>query len=287
MANSYKIICSSGSTINKSNLNINLKNNNLFVGTVFNKFHINDEYLTILDFNLNSISLNEIDSAFLNIYIKSLKSIYNNPVTLCIYENLKPYLEYTLNPKSISLIKSHTNTSIEISSYDINKYVKIDITPILISLISSKKSSSITIKLSNLTSSTIINFESFSSKNAPFIEIINSNNSNIEVEFNTFKNTINNKICELSETITQFNNVINTTITNNTIENEKLIDNKLYQITKNIDTLSKKINTIEANLSDKANDINEINNNILMILSKIDTLNKQLNLISITPIDLN
>lgn len=287
MANSYKIICSSGSTINKSNLNINLKNNNLFTGTVFNKFHINDEYLTILDFNLNSISLNEIDSAFLNIYIKSLKSIYNNPVTLCIYENLKPYLEYTLNPKSISLIKSHTNTSIEISSYDINKYVKIDITPILISLISSKKSSSITIKLSNLTSSTIINFESFSSKNAPFIEIINSNNSNIEVEFNTFKNIINNKICELSETITQFNNVINDTITNNNIENKKLIDNKLYEITKNIDTLSQKINTIETNLSDKANDITEINNNILMILSQINTLNKQLNRISITPIDLN
>lgn len=287
MKNYHKIICSSGSTINKSNLNITLRNNSLFVGTVFNKLHTNDEYLTILDFNLNSINLNEFDSAFLNIYIKSSKFIYNNPVTLCIYENVKPYTEYTLNHKFIPIIKSHPNTNIEINSCDINKYVKIDVTPILISLISNKKSSSITLKLLNLTSSAIINFDSFSSKNSPFIEIIDSNKFNIEDEFNSFKNLINNKISEFSQAITQFNNIINTSLINNTIQNEKLIDNKLLEITKSIDTLSQNINTIEFNFTNKINDITEINNNILMILSQIDTLNKQLELISITPIDLN
>lgn len=287
MENSLKILCSTGSTINKSNLNVNFKNISLFAGAVFNKFHINDEYLTLLDFNLDYINLNDIDSVFLNIYIKSFKFIYNFPVTLCIYENLKPYLEYTINPKSISLIKSHTNTRIDITSHDINKYVKIDITPIVISLISNKKSSSITIKLLNLNSSTLINFDSFSSKNPPFIEVVNLNNSDIEFELNTFKNLINNKIFELSETITQFNSIINNTITNNNIENEKFLDSKLSEITKNIDTLSQKINIIETDLSIKANDITEINNNILMILSQINNLNKQLNLISLTPINLN
>ena len=55
---SNKIICSSGTTINKTNLKTNSKNNNLFVGIIYNKVNFKNEYLTILNFDLFNIESN-------------------------------------------------------------------------------------------------------------------------------------------------------------------------------------------------------------------------------------
>lgn len=283
MKSSNKIICSSGATINKTNLKINSKNNSLFVGIIYNNFNTKNEYLTILNFDLCNINLNSFDSAFLNLYIKDSKFINNKSMLLSICENLTPYNDLVINPQFISKTKSDYNINIKINSYDINKYIRIDITPILISILSNKTKSSLIIKPLDSILNTIINFDSFYSNNPPFIELINLDKTNIDIQFNNFKNSINNKISKL-------NNIVDSNTTNlNNLKNEfsqtlNKFNTDINKSLQNTDAIILELNTITTKLS---NDICLINENISMILKQIDSLNKELNQISITPIDLN
>lgn len=283
MKNSNKIICSAGTTINKSNLKINLKNNNLFVGIIYNNFNTKNEYLTILNFDLCNINLNSFDSAFLNLYIKDSKFINNKPILVSICENLTSYDDLLINPQFISKTRSTSNTNIKINSYDINKYIKIDITPILISILSNNRKSSLIVKSLNSTLNTIINFDSLYSDNPPFIELINLNETNIDLEFTNFKNSINNKISKLTN-IVDLNTVNLNTIKNEFSQTINKVNTDINKSLQNTDDIISEINTITANLS---NDISLINESISMILEQIDILNKELDQISITPIDLN
>lgn len=283
MKNSNKIICSAGTTINKSNLKTNLKNNNLFVGIIYNNFNTKNEYLTILNFDLCNINLNSFDSAFLNLYIKDSKFINNKPMLVSICENLTSYNDLLINPQFISKTKSTSNTNIKINSYDINKYIKIDITPILISILSNNRKSSLIVKSLNSTLNTIINFDSLYSDNPPFIELINLNETNIDLEFTNFKNSINNKISKLTN-IVDLNTVNLNTIKNEFSQTINKVNTDINKSLQNTDDIISEINTITSNLS---NDISLINESISMILEQIDILNKELDQISITPIDLN
>ena len=283
MKNSNKIICSAGTTINKSNLKTNLKNNNLFVGIIYNNFNTKNEYLTILNFDLCNINLNSFDSAFLNLYIKDSKFINNKPILVSICENLTSYDDLLINPQFISKTRSTSNTNIKINSYDINKYIKIDITPILISILSNNRKSSLIVKSLNSTLNTIINFDSLYSDNPPFIEVINLNETNIDLEFTNFKNSINNKISKLTN-IVDLNTVNLNTIKNEFSQTINKVNTDINKSLQNTDDIISEINTITSNLS---NDISLINESISMILEQIDILNKELDQISITPIDLN
>lgn len=283
MKNSNKIICSAGTTINKSNLKTNLKNNNLFVGITYNNFNTKNEYLTILNFDLCNINLNSFDSAFLNLYIKDSKFINNKPILVSICENLTSYDDLLINPQFISKTRSTSNTNIKINSYDINKYIKIDITPILISILSNNRKSSLIVKSLNSTLNTIINFDSLYSDNPPFIELINLNETNIDLEFTNFKNSINNKISKLTN-IVDLNTVNLNTIKNEFSQTINKVNTDINKSLQNTDDIISEINTITSNLS---NDISLINESISMILEQIDILNKELDQISITPIDLN
>ena len=283
MKNSNKIICSAGTTINKSNLKTNLKNNNLFVGIIYNNFNTKNEYLTILNFDLCNINLNSFDSAFLNLYIKDSKFINNKPILVSICENLTSYDDLLINPQFISKTRSTSNTNIKINSYDINKYIKIDITPILISILSNNRKSSLIVKSLNSTLNTIINFDSLYSDNPPFIELINLNETNIDLEFTNFKNSINNKISKLTN-IVDLNTVNLNTIKNEFSQTINKVNTDINKSLQNTDDIISEINTITSNLS---NDISLINESISMILKQIDILNKELDQISITPIDLN
>ena len=282
MKNSNKIICSSGTTINTTNLKSNLKNNGLFVGILYNNFSNKNEYLTILNFDLYTIDLNSFDSAFLNLYIRDSKFINNKPMLISICENPTSYNDLLINPQLISK-KSDSNINIKINSYDINKYIKIDITPILISILSNNRKSSLIVKSLNSTLNTIINFDSFSSDNPPFIDLINLNESNIDHEFVNFENSINNKISKLT-------NIVNLNTTNlDNIKNEfsqtiNKINININKSQQNTDSIISDINSITSKLS---NDICSINKSISMILEQIDNINKELDKISITPIDLN
>lgn len=283
MKNSNKIICSAGTTINKYNLKTNLKNNNLFVGIIYNNFNTKNEYLTILNFDLCNINLNSFDSAFLNLYIKDSKFINNKPILVSICENLTSYDDLLINPQFISKTRSTSNTNIKINSYDINKYIKIDITPILISILSNNRKSSLIVKSLNSTLNTIINFDSLYSDNPPFIELINLNETNIDLEFTNFKNSINNKISKLTN-IVDLNTVNLNTIKNEFSQTINKVNTDINKSLQNTDDIISEINTITSNLS---NDISLINESISMILEQIDILNKELDQISITPIDLN
>ncbi|WP_166484619.1 DNRLRE domain-containing protein [Clostridium cuniculi] len=283
MKNSNKIICSAGTTINKYNLKTNLKNNNLFVGITYNNFNTKNEYLTILNFDLCNINLNSFDSAFLNLYIKDSKFINNKPMLVSICENLTSYNDLLINPQFISKTKSTSNTNIKINSYDINKYIKIDITPILISILSNNRKSSLIVKSLNSTLNTIINFDSFYSDNPPFIELINLNETNIDLEFSNFKNSINNKISKLTN-IVDLNTVNLNNIKNEFSQTINKVNTDINKSLQNTDDIISEINTITSKLS---NDISLINESISMILEQIDILNKELDQISITPIDLN
>ena len=283
MKNSNKIICSAGTTINKSNLKINLKNNNLFVGIIYNNFNTKNEYLTILNFDLCNINLNSFDSAFLNLYIKDSKFINNKPMLVSICENLTSYNDLLIKPQFISKTKSTLNTNIKINSYDINKYIKIDITPILISILSNNRKSSLIVKSLNSTLNTIINFDSLYSDNPPFIELINLNETNIDLEFSNFKNSINTKISKLTN-IVDLNTVNLNNIKNEFSQTINKVNTDINKSLQNTDDIISEINTITSKLS---NDISLINESISMILEQIDILNKELDQISITPIDLN
>lgn len=283
MKNSNKIICSAGTTINKYNLKTNLKNNNLFVGITYNNFNTKNEYLTILNFDLCNINLNSFDSAFLNLYIKDSKFINNKPILVSICENLTSYDDLLINPQFISKTRSTSNTNIKINSYDINKYIKIDITPILISILSNNRKSSLIVKSLNSTLNTIINFDSLYSDNPPFIELINLNETNIDLEFTNFKNSINNKISKLTN-IVDLNTVNLNTIKNEFSQTINKVNTDINKSLQNTDDIISEINTITSNLS---KDISLINESISMILEQIDILNKELDQISITPIDLN
>lgn len=278
MKSSNKIISSSGSTINTTNLKTNFKNNSLFVGILYNNFNTKNEYLTILNFDLSTINLNSFDSAFLNLYIRDSKFINNKPMLISICENPTSYNDLLINPQLIST-KSDSNINIKINSYDINKYIKIDITPILISILSNKTKSTLIIKSLNSTLNTIINFDSFSSDNPPFIDLINLNESNINSEFVNFENSINNKISKLT-------NIVNLNTSNlDNIKNELSQNiNNINSSLQNTDSIISDINAITSKLS---NDICSINKSISMILEQIDHINKELDKISITPIDLN
>ena len=283
MKNSNKIICSAGTTINKYNLKTNLKNNNLFVGITYNNFNAKNEYLTILNFDLCNINLNSFDSAFLNLYIKDSKFINNKPMLVSICENLTSYNDLLIKPQFISKTKSTLNTNIKINSYDINKYIKIDITPILISILSNNRKSSLIVKSLNSTLNTIINFDSFYSDNPPFIELINLNETNIDLEFSNFKNSINTKISKLTN-IVDLNAVNLNNIKNEFSQTINKVNTDINKSLQNTDDIISEINTITSKLS---NDISLINESISMILEQIDILNKELDQISITPIDLN
>lgn len=283
MKNSNKIICSAGTTINKYNLKTNLKNNNLFVGITYNNFNTKNEYLTILNFDLCNINLNSFDSAFLNLYIKDSKFINNKPMLVSICENLTSYNDLIINPQFISKTRSTSNTNIKINSYDINKYIKIDITPILISILSNNRKSSLIVKSLNSTLNTIINFDSFYSDNPPFIELINLNETNIDLEFSNFKNSINTKISKLTN-IVDLNTVNLNNIKNEFSQTINKVNTDINKSLRNTDDIISEINTITSKLS---KDISLINESISMILKQIDILNKELDQISITPIDLN
>ena len=283
MKNSNKIICSAGTTINKYNLKTNLKNNNLFVGITYNNFNTKNEYLTILNFDLCNINLNSFDSAFLNLYIKDSKFINNKPMLVSICENLTSYNDLIINPQFITKTRSTSNTNIKINSYDINKYIKIDITPILISILSNNRKSSLIVKSLNSTLNTIINFDSFYSDNPPFIELINLNETNIDLEFSNFKNSINTKISKLTN-IVDLNTVNLNNIKNEFSQTINKVNTDINKSLRNTDDIISEINTITSKLS---KDISLINESISMILKQIDILNKELDQISITPIDLN
>ena len=246
MKNSNKIICSAGTTINKSNLKINLKNNNLFVGIIYNNFNTKNEYLTILNFDLCNINLNSFDSAFLNLYIKDSKFINNKPILVSICENLTSYDDLLINPQFISKTRSTSNTNIKINSYDINKYIKIDITPILISILSNNRKSSLIVKSLNSTLNTIINFDSLYSDNPPFIELINLNETNIDLEFTNFKNSINNKISKLTN-IVDLNTVNLNTIKNEFSQTINKVNTDINKSLQNTDDIISEINTITSN----------------------------------------
>ena len=280
---SNKIICSSGTTINKTNLKTNFKNNSLFVGITYNKFNTKNEYLTILNFDLCNINLNSFDSAFLNLYIKDSKFIHNKPMLVSVCENITSYDDLLITPQLISKTNSYSNPNIKINSYDINKYIKIDITPILISILSNNRKSSLIVKSLNSTLNTIINFDSLYSDNPPFIELINLNETNIDLEFTNFKNSINNKISKLTN-IVDLNTVNLNTIKNEFSQTINKVNTDINKSLQNTDDIISEINTITSNLS---NDISLINESISMILEQIDILNKELDQISITPIDLN
>ena len=283
MKNSNKIICSAGTTINKYNLKTNLKNNNLFVGITYNNFNTKNEYLTILNFDLCNINLNSFDSAFLNLYIKDSKFIHNKPMLVSVCENITSYDDLLITPQLISKTNSYSNPNIKINSYDINKYIKIDITPILISILSNNRKSSLIVKSLNSTLNTIINFDSLYSDNPPFIELINLNETNIDLEFTNFKNSINNKISKLTN-IVDLNTVNLNTIKNEFSQTINKVNTDINKSLQNTDDIISEINTITSNLS---NDISLINESISMILEQIDILNKELDQISITPIDLD
>lgn len=283
MKSSNKIICSSGTTINKTNLKINFKNNSLFVGIIYNNVNTKNEYLTILDFDLCNINLNSFDSAFLNLYIRDSKFINNNSMLLSICENLTSYNDLVINPQFISKTKSASNINIKINSYDINKYIKVDITPILISILSNKTKSSLIIKALDSTLNTIINFDSLFSNNPPFIELINLNEINIDSEFTNFKNSINNRISKLTNIVDLNTNNLNN-VKNEFSQKLNKVNTDINKSLQNTDAIISEINTITSKFS---NDICVINESISMILEQIDNLNKELNQISITPIDLN
>lgn len=280
---SNKIICSSGITINKYNLKANFKNSSLFVGITYNKFNTKNEYFTILNFDLCNINLNSFDSAFLNLYIKESKFIHNKPMILSVCENLTPYDDLVITPQLISKTRSYSNTNIKINSYDINKYIKIDITPILISILSNETKSSLIIKSLDSTLNTIINFDSFYSNNPPFIELINLNEKNIDHEFSNFKNSINNKISKLTD-IVDLNTANLDNIKNEFSQTLNKVNTDIDKSLQNNDAIISEINNIKSKLS---NDIYAINKSISMILEQINNLNKELEQISITPIDLN
>ena len=279
MKGSNKIICSSGTTINKNNLKINLKNNSLFVGIIYNNVNTKNEYLTILNFDLCNINLNSFDSAILNLYIKDLKFINNKPMLVSICENLISYNDLVINPQFISKTNLDSNINIKINYYDINKYIKVDITPILISILSNKTKSSLIIKPLDSTLNTIINFDSPFSNNPPFIELINSNETNIDLEFINFKNSINNKISKLTNIVD-----LNTNDLNNIKNKFSQANTDINKSLQNTDAIISELNTTTSKLY---SDICAINENISMILKQIDNLNKELDQISITPIDLN
>lgn len=283
MKSSNKIICSSGTTINKTNLKTNFKNNSLFVGIMYNNFNTKNEYLTILNFDLCNINLNSFDSAFLNLYIKDSKFINNKPMLVSICENPTSYNDLVINPQFISKTKSDSNTNIKINSYDINKYIKIDITSILISILSNKTKSSLIIKSLNSTLNSIINFDSFYSDNPPFIELINLSEPNIDLEFDKFKNSTNNKISKLTN-IVDLNTANLDNIKNEFSQTLNKVNTDINKSLQNTNDIISEINTITSKLS---NDISVINESISMILTQIDILNKELDQISITPIDLN
>lgn len=283
MKSSNKIICSSGTTINKTNLKTNSKNNSLFVGIIHNKVNFKNEYLTILNFDLFNINLNSFDSAFLNLYIKDSKFINNKSMLLSICENLTPYNDLLLNPHFISKTKSDSNTNIKINSYDINKYIKVDITPILISILSNKTKSSLIIKPLDSILNTLINFDSFDSNNPPFIELIDLNETNIDLNLTNFKNSINNKISKLTN-IVDSNTANIDNVKNEFSQTLNKFNNNFNNSLQNSDAIISELNTLTSKLS---NDICIINQNISMILEQINSLNKELNQISITPIDLN
>lgn len=283
MKSSNKIICSAGTTINKANLKTSFKNNSLFVGIMYNNFNTKNEYLTILNFDLCNINLNSFDSAFLNLYIKDSKFINNKSMLVSICENPTSYNDLLINPQFISKTKSDYNTNIEINSYDINKYIKIDITPILISILSNKTKSSLIIKSLNSTLNSIINFDSFYSDNPPFIELINLSEPNIDSEFDNFKNSITNKISKLTN-IVDLNTANLDNIKNEFSQTLNKVNTDINKSLKNTNDIISEINTITSKLS---NDISVINESISIILTQIDILNKELDQISITPMDLN
>ena len=196
---------------------------------------------------------------------------------------LTSYDDLLINPQFISKTRSTSNTNIKINSYDINKYIKIDITPILISILSNNRKSSLIVKSLNSTLNTIINFDSLYSDNPPFIELINLNETNIDLEFTNFKNSINNKISKLTN-IVDLNTVNLNTIKNEFSQTINKVNTDINKSLQNTDDIISEINTITSNLS---NDISLINESISMILEQIDILNKELDQISITPIDLN
>lgn len=283
MKSSNKIICSSGTTINKTNLKTNSKNNGLFVGIIHNKVNFKNEYLTILNFDLFNINLNSFDSAFLNLYIKDLKFINNKSTLISLCENLTPYNDLLINPQFISRTKSDSTTNIKINSYDINKYIKVDITPMLISILSNETKSSLIIKPLESTLNTLINFDSFDSNNPPFIELIDLKETNIDLNLINFKNSINNKISKLTN-IVDLNTANVSNVKNEFSQTLNKFNTEINKSLQNSDAIISELNSLTSKLS---NDICTINESISMILEQIDSLNKELSQISITPIDLN
>lgn len=285
MVSSIRINCSASTYVDKTNSNNNFHEGERLLAGINYKNDTNfNIYKTLLKFDTSKLNNHSIKSAFLHLFVEKIKLTPNHSSdNLIISKNISYSNPSTVNWINYPLIVPSNKYTLKITSKDIGKYIKINITDLVEAWVNNNENYGLTIEPIDLNYTYIVQFASKNSLKPPYLSLTaichcqdNEYDSSMLYCFSSSKKdndgltskkmydniinllniqdekltnlekSINNKIDSILDTITDTNNSIlnlNNILINTTSE-EKIIET-ISQLTDTISSLNTKIDDLQ------------------------------------------
>ena len=236
------------------------RSNYLLCGTFYVNQYTYDIYKTLLKFSIPNIDTGKIEKISLFIFISNSR-LYNSSSNISISTSTTAFDTYTVTWNTAPHAELSNSITKAVTYNDINKYIEIDITSIVKN---TEGTTGLILESSDINYPSILQFTASNSYNSPYILITLSTptveNSNIKAQATTNSNNtpINNE-----------NNIETTNSGSNLVDLEKRIDNVEATLTNINDT----INTVNTNYDMNKDRISKLETTTANINEIINTLN--------------
>lgn len=285
MVSSIRINCSDSTYVDKTNSNNNFhEGERLLSGINYKNGSSFNIYKTLLKFDTSKLNNHSIKSAFLHLFVEKIKLTPNHSSdNIIISKNISYSTPSTVNWINYPLTIPSNRYTLKITSKNIGKYIKINITDLVESwVVNNNENYGLTIEPIDLNYTSIVQFASNNSLKPPYLSLTaichcqdneydssilycfsSSKKDNNELttkkmydniinllnlqdeKLNNLEKSINNKIDSILDTIADTNNSI-LDLNNmliNTTAEEKLIET-ISQLTDTISSLNNKIDDL-------------------------------------------
>lgn len=162
----------------------------IFIGNAYNRTSSrNNLYVSLLKFNLPVLDASRIKNASLFLYFENLKSYNEVFENIIISQNNSDFDLSSICWRNPPKLSNSNTLEITIPYNYIGSYVKINITPIVMSWMTSRKNYGLTIRSSSNRSTSLIQFASANSSNAPYIIIKLNDEDNLDCDNSNYEDT--------------------------------------------------------------------------------------------------
>ena len=179
---SVQVNCENTTYVSKSHSNTNYStDSSLIVSLLKEQEHKTNLSISLLAFPPLNLESNDIDHAYLYLFLEDIKTVKNKSTKLNIIGAFDYIHIEKINWNNFSLNNISNNFPIEISVSQINSYIKFDVTDLICDL--AKFDINYNLLVSPATSSTItfVKFSSCNSSNPPYLVLENFEDSHLKL----------------------------------------------------------------------------------------------------------